>query len=68
MHAVATFYEKIFGFNNEDFKDRSKRPDLPEVQALQNFLHINEKDDDGTLILDNFFRDIVIVRVSNYII
>ncbi|KDN42569.1 hypothetical protein RSAG8_06712, partial [Rhizoctonia solani AG-8 WAC10335] len=62
-HYTALHYEKIFGFVNRNFKDREKRPNLPEVQALQNFLHINERDDEGNLIMENVFRDPIIVRV-----
>lgn len=65
VHAVAKRYEKIFDIMNPDFEDRSKRPDLPEVQALmESFMHIGEETEDGELDLSMFFRDTCIVRVS----
>ncbi|KDN38157.1 hypothetical protein RSAG8_09660, partial [Rhizoctonia solani AG-8 WAC10335] len=63
VHFTAVFYEKIFGFVSKNFKDHELHPNIPQVQALQNFLHINEKDDEGNPSLEFLFMDKVIVRV-----
>ncbi|CAE6455718.1 unnamed protein product [Rhizoctonia solani] len=62
-HSVQVHYAEIFGFHNTAFNTRSERPNLPKVQALQNFLHINKKDNEGNIVLGVFFRDAMIVKV-----
>ncbi|KDN34326.1 hypothetical protein RSAG8_12591, partial [Rhizoctonia solani AG-8 WAC10335] len=68
VHFTAVFYEKIFGFVSENFKDHELCPNIPQVQVLWNFLHINEKDDEGNPSLEFLFMDKVIVRVSDNLV
>ncbi|KDN35212.1 hypothetical protein RSAG8_11787, partial [Rhizoctonia solani AG-8 WAC10335] len=65
VHQVQSLCNKIFDITNHDFEDRSQRPNLPQVVALRNFLHLEERNDDGTPDLNQFFRDIIIVRVCS---
>ncbi|KAF8598287.1 hypothetical protein BDV93DRAFT_609905 [Ceratobasidium sp. AG-I] len=64
VHAVAKHPEKIFNITNPLFDDRTKRPQLEEVEILlSTFMHIGEEDENGELDLSMFFRDKCIVRV-----
>jgi hypothetical protein len=67
VYDLARCYSEIFGFNNISFKTRSERPNLPEVQALSNFMHMEAVDDDGGPDLTLFFKDQCIVRVCSII-
>ncbi|EUC54783.1 hypothetical protein RSOL_073550, partial [Rhizoctonia solani AG-3 Rhs1AP] len=63
VHSVQAMCDRIFGIAHEDFEDRLRRPNLPRVIDLRNFLHLNEKNEDGSPDLSQFFRDVTIVRV-----
>ncbi|KEP46313.1 hypothetical protein V565_206070 [Rhizoctonia solani 123E] len=62
VYDLARCYSNIFGFTNIGFKNRSERPNLPEVQALSDFMHMEAVDEEGHPDFTLFFKDQCIAR------